>query len=426
MQSLVQPHPAPAGSTVPPVPNAVVPPDDIKHGLADSGATGPITTKQTDFLTVALAARDRGFTWIVPVDDKAPLRRSWLKFNVTSTRTELNLMAVEFPHRDVGIVLKGHAGSIFVWDIDKEGVTERMKLETGNGLPETYVVQSRPETAPHKRHVYFRQSEHFASKFQKQVNAGDYDLKGFGGGQVVAEGCFRKDTGEVRTGNGLPVCDIPDWLTDWLKKDSGVLVAAIRAKQREDTKALARLRAGDLVPTGNRTLFLTNLASRLFENRVSRRLILEAVTEQSRGYCEDGGTWAASSAGRKKLRSIANDATFRHKRVNPVYLRPKSNGSKITEGADARRVRETAGRVAEIKGFRDSIPATEVYRRLELDKESRAAQSQVSRDMKTGGFVARRVERQWVWERAKQLTPSGRQTDDSTAGARVTGEMVGG
>jgi hypothetical protein len=297
-------------------------------------------------------------------------------------------------------------------------------------FPQTYVVQSRPETAPHKRHVYFRQTEYFASAFQKQVYAGDYDLKGFGGGQVVAEGCVRKDTGEVRVGNGLPICDIPDWLTDWLKKDSSVLVAPINAKKREDAKALARLCAGDMVPTGKRTLFLTNLASRLFENRVSRKLILEAVTEQCREYCENGAAWAASSAGKKKLKSIANDATFRHKRVkrvNPVYLRPpKSNGLKITEGADARRVRETAERVAYITRFPDSIPAVEVYRRLGLDKDSRAAQCQVSRNLKSAGFAARRVNRQWVWERAKQLTPSGSQTADSTAGAQVTSEVAGG
>ena len=355
--------------------------------------------RKTNFLAVALAARGHGFTWIVPVDDKAPLRRAWLKFNVTNTVTELNLMAMEFPHRDVGIVLKGHAGSVFVWDIDKDGVTERMKLETGYSLPETYVVQSRPETAPHKRHVYFRQTEYFASNFQKQVNAGDYDLKGFGGGQVVAEGCHRQDTGEIRKGNGLLVCDIPDWLTDWLKKDSGALVAGIRAQKREDAKALAHRHTGDKVPTGMRTLFLRNLASRLFENRVSRKLILEALTEQCREFCEDGAAWAARSAGKKKLKSIANDATFRQKHVNPVYLKPKSNGSKITEGADARRVRETAERVANITRFPDSIPATEVYRHLGLDKNSRAAQCQVSRDMKSAGFAAKRVDRQWVWVR---------------------------
>ena len=161
-----------------------------KHSTADSptaspvpdAATAPITSTPTDFLSVARAARARGFTWVVPVDDKAPLRRAWLKFNVTRTETELNLMAAEFSHGDVGIVLRGHAGSVFVWDIDKEGVTERMQRETGESLPETYIVQSRPETAPYKRHVYFRQTEYFASQFQKQVNAGDYDLKGMGGG----------------------------------------------------------------------------------------------------------------------------------------------------------------------------------------------------------------------------------------------------
>jgi hypothetical protein len=270
--------------------------------------------------------------------------------------------------------------------------------ETGKSLPETYVVQSRPDTAPYKRHVYFRQTEYFASQFQKQVNAGDYDLKGMGGGQVVAEGCLRKDTDEIRTGNGLPVCDIPDWLTDWLKKDSSVLVAAINAKKREDARALARLQAGDKVPEGQRTLFLRNLASRLFENRLSRGLILEAVTERCRECCENGVAWAASSAGKKKLRNMANDATFRRKRVNPVYLR-QGKGLIVTEGADAKRIRMTGVRGAQIRRFPDSIPAVEVYRRLGLDKESRAAQCQVSRDMKSGRFVSRRVNGQWVWQR---------------------------
>jgi hypothetical protein len=382
--------------------------------------------ESTDFLRVALAARQRGFTWIVPVDDKSPLRNKWLKFNVTPTVTELNLMAAEFPNRDVGIVLKGHAGSVFVWDIDNVGVLERMERETGYELPLTYTVQSRPDSAPHKMHVYFRQTEYFASAFQKQVYAGDYDLKGMGGGQVVAEGCVRQDTGEIRSGNGQPVIAIPDWLTDWLKKDSGPLVAAINAKKREDAKALARVKPGDMVPTGRRTLFLTNLASRLFENRVSRKVILEAVTQQCREFCEDGVAWAASSAGKRKLRSIANDATFRRKRVNPVYLRPpQSNGLKLTEGADARRVRETAGRVANITRFPDSIPTVEVYRRLGLDKDSRAAQCQVSRDLKSAGFAARRVNSQWVWERAKQLTPSGSQAADLTSNTQLTGEAAG-
>lgn len=177
------------------------------------------------------------------------------------------------------------------------------------------------------------------------------------------------------------------------------MVAGISTKKREDARALARLKTGDLVPTGQRTLFLKNLASRLFENRLSRGLMLEAVTEQCRECCENGVAWATSQAGRKKLKSITNDATFRKKRVNPVYLR-QSKGLIVTEGADAKRIRMTALRVAQIKRFPDSIPAVEVYRRLGLEKETRAAQCQVSRDMKSAGFASRRVNGQWVWQRA--------------------------
>ena len=123
------------------------------------------------------------------------------------------------------------------------------------------------------------------------------------------------------------------------------------------------------------------------------------MTEQCRQYCENGIAWAASQAGRKKLKSIANDATFRRKRVNPVYLR-QGKGLIVTEGADAKRIRMTREHAAQIRQFPDSIPAVEVYRRLGLDKESRAAQRQVSRGMKSAGFASRRVNGQWVWERA--------------------------
>jgi hypothetical protein len=40
-------------------------------------------------------------------------------------------------------------------------------------------------------------------------------------------------------------------------------------------------------------------------------------------------------------------------------------------------------------------------------KESRAAQCQVSRDMKSGGFASRRVNGQWVWQRVRGLDTAG-------------------
>ena len=110
--------------------------------------------------------------------------------------------------RDVGIVLKRRLGEPFSIDIDAPGVIERMERETGKSLPETYTVLSRPVTAAHKRHVSLRHTHYSYAVFTKNVNAGEYDLIGTGSRalQVVAEGCVRPDTGEVRTGNGLPSC----------------------------------------------------------------------------------------------------------------------------------------------------------------------------------------------------------------------------
>jgi hypothetical protein len=321
------------------------------------------TNPQTDFLAVALAARSRGFTWVAPVDDKAVCRKAWLKFNITKTETDLRLMAAEFPRHEVGIVLKGHAGSIFVWDIDTPRVLERMKRD-GIELPDTYIVQSRPNTAPYKIHIYFKQTPYFASLFPRQFQAGDYDLKGCGGGQVVAEGCVRKDTGEIRTGNGLPICDVPNDLADWLKRDSAPLVAAISAKKRRATPALT----GIGVPRGQRTFYLKNIASRLFENRLSRKLILDAITERCQEECQDGITWASSPEGKAKLKTIAMDASFRRKPVNPTYTmnhpHNRTPSSAIPVNSNWR---ATQLRAATVADFPVSLTAADAYARLGLN-----------------------------------------------------------
>jgi hypothetical protein len=358
---------------------------------------------RTTFLTVALAARSRGFTWVAPVDDKAVCRKSWLKFNITKTETDLRLMAAEFPHHEVGIVLKGNAGSVFVWDIDKPGVLDRMKRD-GIELPATYIVQSRPKTAPYKMHIYFKQTPYFASLFPRQVNAGDYDLKGMGGGQVVAEGCVRKDTGEIRVGNGLPICDVPNDIADWLKRDSAPLVAEIKQKQREAARTIV---PGAPVIRSQRTLFLNNIASRLFEQGLSRGLILAAITERCRDECQGGIAWANSPDGERKLKTIANNSSFRRKRVNPVYTasHPQNRKStfpiiQVVKTQDPRR-RRKALLVAEVNRLPNSITATEAYRRLGLDSSNRADQHRLVRAMVAGGFEfdprgKQRGDRLWV------------------------------
>jgi len=251
-------------------------------------------------------------------------------------------------------------------------------------------------------HIYFRQTEHFAPLFPKQVYAGDYDLKGMGGGQVVAEGCVRQDTGEISKGNGHPIVTIPDWLTDWLKKDSGPLVAALNAKKRDAAKALVKFQNG-IVTTGQRTLYLRNKASRCFENGLSRKFILDAITELCRTNCENGKTWAASPAGKKKLRAIANDATFRRTRINPVYTmsHPQNRGLKIFKSRDAQRKERFQTLISAVAQLPDPVTAAEAYRLLGLNTRVRADQNRLRRAMQSAGF---RFESDRTWGRPVSST----------------------
>jgi hypothetical protein len=227
-------------------------------------------TIQTDFYAVAKAAKERGFSWITPVKDKKGRLRYWNKYNPAKTSTELRMLAQEFQGNDVGIVSKRGVGNIFIVDIDKEGVIERLEAETGRKLPDTYQTRTRPETAPWKRHVYFFQTPYSVSRFTKEMNGlQDYDVKGTGaGGLVVAEGCVR-DTGEVIAGNGSPVLDVPDWLVDWLYEDSKKLRERVREERKAKQTELKQILADKenqasvqtaVVPKGQRTYFLKSRA----------------------------------------------------------------------------------------------------------------------------------------------------------------------
>src|SRR5260370_36152986 len=108
-------------------------------------------------------------------------------------------------------------------------------------------------TAPYKRHIFFRHTESSDHVFTKNINAGEYDLIGVGTRalQVVSEGCVRPDTGETRTGNGLPIADCPDWLADWLVSDSNRLrnerAADARRRSAEVRAILKEMAASEAV-----------------------------------------------------------------------------------------------------------------------------------------------------------------------------------
>ena len=220
---------------------------------------GGIHGRRADYAAIATAALNRGFK-VTPVHpmEKRGVLYNWNK-NPTTTLSEVLQHAKDFPNHNVGIVGRRGIGNHCFLDIDADGVVERVEQETGQKMPLTYIVSSRPESAPWKRHYYFKQTAYSASRLRKEANRKDvtktvisdngtsmhptmYDLKGVGGGGlVVAAGSVRKD-GEIYTVlNDVPVIDIPTWLVDWLIEDLSTYRSACAKERHERAMKVAAL-----------------------------------------------------------------------------------------------------------------------------------------------------------------------------------------
>jgi hypothetical protein len=382
----------------------------------------PTAPPQTDFLTVALAAWNRGFRWLTPVDDKRALREKWQKFNRTETLTGLRDVADDFPHAGVGIVMRHGVEEPFVIDIDKDiDVLGRLERETGETLPETYQVQSRPVTAPYKKHLFFRQTAYSCSLLKKQVtdvtDYTGYDLKGCGGaGYVVAEGCVRADTGEIRKGNGKDIAPIPDWLVDWLVED----IKTAKAKKRETLRHEAEQRREDskrrkaevealresgqlvplrpeieIVPVGRRHDYLWSLAGTFVKRGIAREVVEYVLVEQCKRRCVDGRELADSKDGRREIHDIAFSTKLKTGRIHPALLREKKPGHLVL----TRTPSVWEGRLKSVKGFPNTITSAEMYKRLGLDGSNPKDRKTASRVMEAAGFRAARGRRETVWKR---------------------------
>ena len=369
------------------------------------------------FLRIALAAHGRGFG-VTPLRDKRPFIHAWNRQPLT-TETAIRIAAKEYPECDVGLVLRRRVGEPFAIDIDSPGVIERMERETHRKLPETYTVLTRPETEPHKRHIFFRHTQYSCSVFGKNVNAGEYDLIGVGTRalQVVSEGCIRPDTREIRTGNGLPIANCPDWVADWLVSDSKRLMnekaASARLRRAEGKVILEQVAAEKAADLRRRTgygkhgredryRYLVSKARTLSnagmaKDRLESELLSQYVADYGDIRDDDPNGWPLSVL-KEKIKSIINNPDL--KRGNPPPIRPRiSTGSVIKRPPESNWER----RVKIAKDFPQTMTSTEVYDRLGLDSRNARDKKVASRVMKAVGFVARRGRRWAVWEKVRNL-----------------------
>jgi Bifunctional DNA primase/polymerase, N-terminal len=368
------------------------------------------------FLRIATAAQARGFG-VTPLRGKRAFLPAWNKHPLT-TQTEIRMAAKEYPTCGVGLVLSRRLGEPFAIDVDVAGVVERLEQETGNKLPKTYMVWTKPETAPYKRHIFFRHTKHSCSIFDKNAFAGEYDLIGTGASalQVVSEGCIREEAGETRIGNGLPIVPVPDWVADWLVSDSKRLKNRRAAEERrrwaEARQILKEVAADDATERRRRTgydkhgraeryRYLFSKARTLSNAGMAKdRLASELLSQYAEDYGEvrddDPNGWPLSAL-KEKIQSIISDPEL--KRGNPPPIRPRlSTGLVIKKSPESDRQR----RMTIARSFPETVTSTEVYDRLGLDCRKPGDKKAASRVMKAAGFVARRGRRWAVWEKSQE------------------------
>jgi len=332
--------------------------------------------------------------------------RNWQNFQLT-TSEDIEKFAKYFPNHNVGVVGKRGVGRHCFLDIDADGVLSRIESETGQTMPSTYTVCSRPITKPFKRHYYFTQTEYSFRRFgawaSKNLNVRDlarleqsprsglmihptlYDVKGVGGGSlVVAAGSVRDDGKETYACiDDSLVAPIPDFLVDWLVTD---FRRYRTLKDRENaTKFKTKAEALKLGSVERRKLrkqnaadgfditeedtydFLRWRASTLSGLGITGNVLCQNLTYQARRFCENGAAWATSERGQATIEKIARekrhvgDATF-------FYQMTEENqeGLHLTKTEDISKraiIRDT------IAKFPDSMTSIEALERIQVALE---------------------------------------------------------
>jgi hypothetical protein len=399
----------------------------------------------TNYLQVATAQLERGFK-VVPVHPLEKRGVLWNQYrNPATTLSEVIQHAKDFPAHNVGVVGMHGVGNHCFLDIDADGVVERIETQSGHKMPMTYTVCSRPQSAPWKRHFYFRQTAYSVSRLRKEANRKDttrwvtsgntdtqmhpteYDLKGVGGGGlVVAAGSVRKD-GEIYTVvNDVPVLEIPDWLVNWLvedlskyrsvcakeRHDRALAVAAIPESERAARQGMADGSAFD-VSESDIYAFLNwrafQFASMGTEGEALERVLMQQVEK----FCAGGKKFVESEDGKRKVREAAfnkrlktGNASF-FNRLGQKKRASLSVGLTLFAGPPNRK----SLLVAAMRRFPDKVTVQDGYHRLQnalvgtgfaIDGETKAGQKAAWEAREGAGFHAKQTSSGWVWVRSKQ------------------------
>jgi len=219
----------------------------------------------------------------VPVTPVRPgTKAAFLPDFPTTATTDLDQIAVwdhQHPNCNVACVARAEENGIWFFETDSKDVLPRMQKDTGQTMPLTFSVRSRPG----RGHYYFRHnnaSKNLPNLSQTYVIGQDWSVR-TNREYVVGPGSIHPDTGQPYTAMNwnTPIAEAPEWLVQWLvsqkiqKQDSTPVDDAVRNAQ-------------GLVPRGSIHGWMLSQAGRLRRAGLTQEEILPALLRLVHANCE--------------------------------------------------------------------------------------------------------------------------------------------
>jgi hypothetical protein len=179
----------------------------------------------------------------------------------------------ETPDANCAAVAKADIGGVWFLEIDAPEVLARIEKETGQKMPKTYRVRSRPG----RGHYYFRQTPESISLgnvAQGFVKGTDFSVR-IHDQYVVAANSLHPLSGQpYEIISTADIIEAPQWLISWLQS------------QKVDAKSITySLDSIDKIPHGAHDTALTSIAGRLRQAGLEHDVILAGIIEICEKRC---------------------------------------------------------------------------------------------------------------------------------------------
>jgi len=195
----------------------------------------------------------------------------------TTDLTKLTEWDAETPDANCGVVAIAKIGGIWLFEIDSPDVLARIEAETGQKIPMTYRVRSRPG----RGHFYWKQTPEsiaMGNISQSYVKHGDFSVR-VNNEYVVAAGSTHPISGlPYEMVCNQPIIEAPVWLIDWIKA------------QRTTNKKLDAALEGEKIPHGSHDSTLFRIACKLRNIGLEEEGIYNHIVEVCENRCEGYGT----------------------------------------------------------------------------------------------------------------------------------------